>query len=34
MSKRTSPDVTAIASLDDIVANVYPPPANPEDRNP
>jgi hypothetical protein len=31
---RLSPDFTAIASLDDIVAAAYPPPANPEDRGP
>lgn len=31
---RFSPDFTAIARLDDIVAMAYPPPANPEDRNP
>ena len=34
MRNRFSPDFTAIARLDDIVAMAYPPPANPEDRNP
>ena len=34
MRNRFSPDFTAIARLDDIVAEAYPPPANPEDRNP
>jgi CubicO group peptidase (beta-lactamase class C family) len=34
MRNRFSPDFTAIASLDDIVADAYPPPANPGDRNP
>jgi CubicO group peptidase (beta-lactamase class C family) len=33
MRNRFSPDFTAIASLDDIVAKAYPPPANPEERN-
>src|SRR3984885_6362604 len=34
MRNRFSPDFTAIAHLDDIVAKAYPPPANLEDRNP
>jgi CubicO group peptidase (beta-lactamase class C family) len=34
MRNRFAPDFTAIARLDDIVAKAYPPPANPEDRNP
>jgi hypothetical protein len=34
MRNRFSPDFTAIARLHDIVAKAYPPPANPEDRNP
>jgi CubicO group peptidase (beta-lactamase class C family) len=34
MRNRFSPDFTAIARLDDVVAEAYPPPANPEDRNP
>jgi CubicO group peptidase (beta-lactamase class C family) len=34
MRNRFSPDFTAIASLDDVVAEAYPPPANPEDRSP
>jgi len=34
MRNRFSPDFTAIARLDDIVAKAYPPPANPEDRTP
>jgi len=34
MRNRFSPDFTAIASLDDVVAEAYPPPANPEDRRP
>jgi len=31
---RFSPDFTAIARLDDIVADAYPPPANSEERSP
>jgi CubicO group peptidase (beta-lactamase class C family) len=34
MRNRFSPDFTAIASLDDIVAKVYPPPTIPEGRTP
>ena len=34
MRNRFSPDFTAIARLDDVVAKAYPPPANPEDRTP
>ncbi|HEV7176173.1 MAG TPA: hypothetical protein VGN29_11815 [Solirubrobacteraceae bacterium] len=34
MRNRFSRDFTAIASLDDIVAEAYPPPTNPEDRSP
>jgi CubicO group peptidase (beta-lactamase class C family) len=34
MRNRFSADFTAIARLDDVVAEAYPPPANPEDRNP
>ena len=34
MRNRFSPDFTAIARLDDIVAEAYPPPTNPEDRSP
>lgn len=34
MRNRFSQDFTAIARLDDIVAEVYPPPANPEERSP
>jgi CubicO group peptidase (beta-lactamase class C family) len=34
MRNRFSPDFTAIARLDDIVAKAYPPPANPEERIP
>ena len=32
MRNRFSPDFTAIARLDDVVAEAYPPPANPEER--
>ena len=31
---RFSPDFTAIARLDDIVADAYPPPANSEEGSP
>ena len=31
---RFSPGFTAIARLDDIVAEAYPPPANPDDKHP
>ncbi len=34
MRNRFSPDFTSIASLDDVVAEAYPPPATPEDRTP
>jgi CubicO group peptidase (beta-lactamase class C family) len=34
MRNRFSPDLTAIAGLDEIVAEAYPPPANAEDGNP
>jgi CubicO group peptidase (beta-lactamase class C family) len=34
MRNRFSPDFTAIARLDDIVADAYPPPANSEERSP
>ena len=34
MRNRFSPDFTAIARLDDVVAKTYPPAPNPEDRNP
>jgi CubicO group peptidase (beta-lactamase class C family) len=34
MRNRFSADFTAIARLDDVVAEAYPPPANPEDRGP
>ena len=34
MRNRFSPDFTAIARLDDIVADTYPPPANPEEGTP
>ena len=34
MRNRFSPDFTAIARLDDIVAEAYPPPANPKERSP
>jgi CubicO group peptidase (beta-lactamase class C family) len=34
LRNRFSPDFTAIARLDDIVAKVYPPPANPWERTP
>ncbi len=34
MRNRFSPDFTAIARLDDAVAEAYPPPASPEERSP
>jgi CubicO group peptidase (beta-lactamase class C family) len=34
MRNRFSPDFTAIARLDDVVAEAYPPAANPEARSP
>jgi CubicO group peptidase (beta-lactamase class C family) len=34
MRNRLSPDFTAHARLDDVVAEAYPPPADPEDRSP
>ena len=34
MRNRFSPDFTAIARLDDIVAETYPPPATPEETSP
>jgi hypothetical protein len=34
MRNRFSPDFTAIARLDDIVAEAYPPSANPEEGSP
>ena len=34
MRNRFSPDLTAIARLDDTVAAAYPPPANPEEGSP